>query len=156
MTRPNRNPIIDDLRRAGLMPDGGARGDATRLLVQRRRGRGPAVEHDFLLRPGWSVADAAHEGRACGLVAHRGVLHPDEYVNHELLIVMLEKRLGFTLEELQTVRAGGRPDAAAVALRRRVLGRLTELAAGGANQDLLARVLGIDPDNFSALLRRNR
>lgn len=35
-------------------------------------------------------------GGVCGLTAHRGVLHPDDYVDEGTLVTLVEDELGFT------------------------------------------------------------
>jgi hypothetical protein len=85
------------------------------------------------------------QGADVGLTAHRGVLHPDEYVNPWLLGAMVEELLGFTLAEVHEAlpAVAGRPTAARLELRARVDARLLEVAEGGGNMIELGKALGL-------------
>lgn len=81
-----------------------------------------------------------------GMTVHRGVLHPDEYVDHEELVSGVERHLGFTFEEVRSVyhRPGGPLPTDLRPLRDRIDARLSELAAAdGLNIAQLAEVIGI-------------
>ena len=95
-------------------------------------------------------------GDCCGLVAHRGVLHRDEYVDMARLVPDVERRLGFTLHDLRQVYAQGRKSAAQRELRARVDSRLLRLRDAGGNLELLAQVTGVDRKTIGRALARAR
>jgi hypothetical protein len=88
--------------------------------------------------------------------AHRGVLHPDEYVDTARLMAAVEHRLGFALAELREVYRQGRKSAGQRELRARIDARLLAIAQAGGNLTALARVTGFDPDTFGRALARAR
>jgi hypothetical protein len=92
----------------------------------------------------------------CGLTAHRGVLHPDEYVDIARLLPAVEARLGFTRDELRWVYRQGRKSAAQRMLRTRIEARLLRLAESGGNMEMLARVVGIERKTIGRALARAR
>ena len=104
---------------------------------------------------GWRVVSPASGDRG-GMVAHRGVLHPAEYVNPARLVPAVERHLGFTLADLRTVYRQGRKSASHRELRARVDSRLLEVANAGGNLELLARVTGIDRKTIGKALTRAR
>jgi hypothetical protein len=115
--------------------------------------------HDFMRDnpDGWRVVSGKDGGwiDRCGLVAHRGVLHPDEYVSMARLVPAVERRLGFTADELRWVYQGrGRRTAAQRMLRARIDARLLRLAEAGGNLELLAQVTGIDRKTIGRALTR--
>lgn len=109
---------------------------------------------DFLSTGGWSVVSTRRGGS--GLTAHRGVLHPDEYVDVPRLRALVEPRLGFTLDELGSVYRQGRKSAAQLELRGRIDARLLELREAGGNMELLARVMGVDRKVVGRAMARAR
>lgn len=102
---------------------------------------------------GWRVVSPDH-GDRCGMVAHRGVLHADEYVNRARLLTAVQHRLGFTLAELHDVYCQGRKSQAQRELRARIDARLLELAHVGGNLSMLGRIVGVHPHTFSRALAR--
>lgn len=105
---------------------------------------------------GWQVVGPRHGGwldggfgDRCGLVSHRGILHPDEYVDKPRLVSTLERELGFTIADVRAVYCQGRPSRAKLELRARVDARMLELAEAGGNMALLARLLGYYVHNGS-------
>jgi len=95
----------------------------------------------------WRIVGARNGsyGGRCGLVAHRGVLHPDDYVDQDVLRALVEHELGFTYEQARSVYRGrGRRTAAQMALRARIDARFYDIRRAGGNLELLARVIGID------------
>ncbi len=90
---------------------------------------------------GWSVATPGGELNG-GLVAHRGVLHPDEYVDMAVVRDAVCGRLGFTAVEIRSVYRQGPMTPEARALRDRIDARLLELAEAGGVMIHLARALG--------------
>jgi hypothetical protein len=96
-------------------------------------------------------------GDRCGLVSHRGVLHPHEYVDMARLVQALEQELGFTLEQLRSVYGtGGRIPSRRLELRDRIDARLLALARSGASMDLFGRVTGLNDSTLDRALARAR
>lgn len=94
---------------------------------------------------GWGVVSASdNKEDNGGLTTHRGILHPDEYVNEPLLRQMVEAELGFTYEEV----AAAYPDTPGSIpkelrqLRDKIDARLLALSRSGGNMTALARALG--------------
>jgi hypothetical protein len=120
---------------------------------ERRRARTPAVARDFLrTTAGWHVVGRSHGGT----VAHRGVLHPDEYVDAARVTAMVEAELGFTVADLGAVYVQGRKSAAQRKLRARIDARLLVLARSGGNLSLLGRITGVHPQTLQRALARAR
>jgi len=103
---------------------------------------------------GWSVVSTARDG--CGVVAHRGVLHADDYVDIVRLARAVEERLGFRLDELRTVYRQGRKSACQLELLARIDARLLELREHGGNLELLAPVTGVDRKVIGRAMARSR
>ncbi len=94
------------------------------------------------LREGeWSVATPGGEVN-CGLVAHRGVLHPDEHVDMAVLRAAVCERLGFTALEIRAVYRQGPMTPEARATRDSIDDAILELAEAGGVLVHLARALG--------------
>jgi hypothetical protein len=97
-------------------------------------------EWDYLFSGGVSTA-RGHKGEA-GMRAHRGVLHPHEYLDADALRSAVEAELGFTYDEISTVYRQGRMTDAQIELRNRIDARLLAIAEAGGNMLALARCLG--------------
>jgi hypothetical protein len=104
-------------------------------------------------RGSWHVISPASGSRG-GMVAHRGVLHPDEYVNEASLLCEAEDRFGFTLLDVRGVYRQGPKSAATLARRAQIDARLLELAEAGGNMAALARIFEMDPDVFGRATAR--
>jgi hypothetical protein len=115
------------------------------LQDERRRARMAPAAAEWLHGGGWRVVSARSGGGGDrgGITAHRGVLHPDEWVDRARLAEMVEAELGFTLDELRWVYRRGRKSAAQRELRARVDARLLRVADSGGNMSLLAAALGL-------------
>lgn len=128
-------------------------------LLWARVDNAPAVR-EWLANGGWRVVSPrdGSMGDRGGLTAHRGVLTDDEWrwLNREAVVADVERRLGFTVDELRRAYCQGRPSAAKLALRARVDGRLLELRRSGANLSLLARVTDVHEKTLSRALARAR
>lgn len=129
-----------------VLPEAGRDEQMVRWGVQPER-VGLRREHDeaadFKAAGGWSIATVSDGGgRGHGLTSHRGVLHPDEYVDEGLLSEMVLEALGFTLDEVRYAYRPGRPASDVLALRRRIDARLLEVHDAGGNTTALARVFG--------------
>ena len=146
-------PIKEDLARAGLMPSGdhtvvGPKGDplpaTTSLQHQRRLGRLSAESRDALFSDGWSVVSIKGGDEEGGVTSHRGVLHPDEYVDSDTLRVLVERELGFTYEQVRSVYRQGPLSADQRELRGHIDARLLALSRSGGHMAELGRALGFD------------
>lgn len=117
---------------------------------------------EFMRATGWTVSDTSrgtHRGgaREAGMSAHRGVLHPEEYVDLTASRGAVEDELGFTVEELHSVYStGGRIPSDRLDLRDRVDARLLQLSDSGANMDLFGRVTGLNGSTVDRALARAR
>jgi hypothetical protein len=89
-------------------------------------------------------------------VAHRGVLHPDEYVDTRSFQAVVERELGFTYEQVRSVYVQGRKSAGQRGLRARIDARLLEVASAGGNLAALARILEMDVKTFGRAVARAR
>jgi len=107
---------------------------------------------------GWRVVSGKNAGwiDRCGLVAHRGITHPDEYVNVVALGREVRRRLGVTWADLDAAYCQGRKSAATLALRDRIDARLLEVAEAGGNMTLLADVLYLESGTIGRALARAR
>lgn len=100
---------------------------------------GQALE--FMQAGGWSVVHAKH-GAEAGLVAHRGVLHPEEYVSGQALAGMVTHHLGFTYEQIRSVYRQGPLGPDQRRLRTEIDSALLALSRSGANMVALGAALG--------------
>ncbi len=133
----------------------------------RRAGQRTSPEASDFLRDnpeGWRVVSrrSAGFGRGgdvadrCGLVAHSGVIHPDEYVDWLALGDEVRRRLGVSRADLDAAYCQGRKSAATAALRDRIDARLLEVAEAGGNMTRLADVLFLDTQTIGRALARAR
>ena len=100
------------------------------------------------------VKDAALHG----MTAHRGVLHPDEWLDEAEVVRQVEARMGYTLDEAREVygRRGGGPLPKLLKERRgRLDGVMGKMARDG-QVALLARVLGVPERNLQRAAERGR
>src|SRR6188472_344592 len=74
-----------------------------------------------------------------GMVAHRGVLHPDEYVDFFALREGVEADLGFSYSDVSEAYSTGRPTAEKLQLREKIDARLLGLSRAGGNMVQLAK-----------------
>lgn len=142
----SQRSIRGDLAAAGLLPGGehtvpGPGGHELPANPEVRRVSDP-VEADFLNAGGWHVADIKGGDEEGGVTAHRGVLHPDEYVNEDALRVLVERELGFTYEQVRSVYRQGPLSASGRELRGRIDARLLALSRSGGHMAELGRALG--------------
>ena len=101
-------------------------------------------ERDVLNGGGWTLIPGVGGARqAAGMTAHRGVLHPHEYVDNDVLRAKVEEAFGFTVEEVRSVYRQGRLTPEQGELRSRIDARLLALSRAGANMLALARVFGL-------------
>lgn len=124
-----------------------------RVTMERGLDLGRPVELDWLYSNGFSIVDTSagstsgrvHGARDAGMSAHRGVLHPDEYVNHEAVLRDLERHLGYTVDQVRSVytRLGGPIPTDQRQLRDQIDSRMLALSRSGANMTLLRQLLGI-------------
>ena len=106
---------------------------------------------------GFSIVSIGNEDvNDAGMVAHRGVLHEDEYVDEPLLKLMIERRLGFTYEQIRSVYRSGPLAADARQLRAKIDARLLALSRSGGVMTLLAEALGLGDATIERALARAR
>lgn len=91
-----------------------------------------------------------------GMVAHRGPVHPDEYIDQDVLRDAAEAALGFTSEEVSSAYPrGGRLSPELRQLRDRIDTRLLALShAGGLPK--LAEIFGLNEKTLDRALARAR
>lgn len=102
---------------------------------------------------GVSVVSGKDEG---GLVAHRGVLAPGEYVDGFVLRDAVQAELGFTYGDVASAYALGRPTTEQRQLREKIDSRLLALSRAGGNMEQLAKALGLSEKTVDRALRRAR
>lgn len=147
---PFTESIRGDLAAAGLMPDPlpghssvNSRGEGVDPSVTRRSANMDPETADFMSAGGWSVVSIKDGGEAGGgLTSHRGVLHPDEYVDEDALAVMVARRLGYGLSDILSVYRQGRKSVAQVELRAKIDARMLEVVEDGGSAHELGRALG--------------
>ena len=131
--------------------------DYEALMQERPDGIETDQSEEF--RDGFSIVSTQRESRDAddaGMVAHRGVLHPDEYVDEPLLQIMVERRLGFTYEQIRSVyKQGGTPlTNTQRQLRAKIDARLLALSASGGIMALLAQAVGLNEKTIDRALAR--
>lgn len=111
---------------------------------------------EFMRAGGWTVVDtsrgsggATAGARDAGMTAHRGVLHPEEYVDPDTLRALVERELGFSYEQVRSVYRQGRLSADQRELRGQIDARLLALSRAGGNLALLGRALGFKVERDS-------
>lgn len=151
MSATHTRSIQADLAAAGLMPAGdhsvtGPGGHdlpaTTSLQHERRKGRLSAESRGQLYDGGWHVVSIKGGDEQGGVTSHRGVLHPDEYVDPDVFLALVERELGFTIEQVRSVYRQGRLSDEQRELRGRIDARLLALSRAGGNLTELARALG--------------
>lgn len=97
----------------------------------------------FLQAGGWHFVEPAKgTERGGGTTSHRGVLHPDDYVDQDVLRDLVVRHLGFTQDEIRSVYRQGPLSPEARALRDRIDDRFLEVADSGGQGAELGRALG--------------
>ena len=91
-----------------------------------------------------------------GMVAHRGTLHPDEYVDFFALREAVEADLGYAYADVTFAYANGRPSTEQRQLREKIDARLLALSRAGGNMEQLAKALGISEKTIDRALKRAR
>lgn len=102
---------------------------------------------------GFGIATGKDDG---GLVAHRGILAPGEYVDWFALREAVEADLGFTYAEVNEAYALGRPTVEQRQLREKIDARLLALSRAGGNMETLAKALALSEKTVDRALRRAR
>lgn len=118
-----------DLDARGLMRDGSDGGGSD--------GNMPEV----LLNPFMHVVSAGGADGG-GLVAHRGVLQDNEFVNPAVLQAAVEEELGYTYEQIRSVYRQGPMSPEKRKLRGVIDARMLALRRSGANMAELGRAIG--------------
>lgn len=118
------------------------------------------IQSDFLKGHeghGWQVVLPRTGGAQGGTVAHRGVLHPAEYVDHERLVRLVGQTVGVSYDELrETFISRGRPSAEKAKRRAEILAKLRDALGDDGNVSLLAQILGIERTVITRALRNER
>lgn len=106
---------------------------------------------------GFGVVDPVHNNEhQAGMVAHRGVLHPDEYVDSDVLLDAACEAVGFTYAEITAVYRQGLKTPELRQLRERIDSRMLALRRSGGNMTQLADALGIAQSAVDRALKRAR
>lgn len=119
----------------------------------------------FLTDGGWTAVDTTRGtardtgftpgARDAGMTSHRGVLHPDEYVDNAELRLLVEAAFGFTFDQVRSVYRQGRLSDEARALRSAIDARLLGVADAGGNVAALGRVFGFHVNESGACAALN-
>lgn len=99
----------------------------------------------------FGIVSGREEG---GLVAHRGVLHPDEYVDTLALRESVLAELGLTHSELIEAYKLGRPTAEQRANRESIDAQFLALSRSGTNLVHLAEALELSEKTIDRAIRR--
>jgi hypothetical protein len=122
-------------------------------------GPNPEPSEEEFAAGGFIVLDPARGGReaaALGMTAHRGVLHPDEYVDFFTLREQVEEALGFTYAEVSAAYSDGRPTAEQRQQREKIDARMLALSRAGGNMAEFAKAVGISEKTVDRALARAR
>jgi hypothetical protein len=104
---------------------------------------------------GFSIVSIGNEDvNDAGMVAHRGILHEDEYVDEPLLKLMIERRLGFTYEQIRSAYRQGPTSADTRQLRDKIDSRLLALSRSGGLMTPLAQAIGLNEKTLDRALAR--
>lgn len=141
------------LQSAGLMPEADfEHGDPEHA---RDEGFAPEVV-DFKEAGGWHIEDPNSGKWRGGLTAHRGVLFPGEFVDRLSLRDAVLERLGFTLEQVNSVYKQGRKSDDQRQLRDKIDESLLALSRDGAMVSKLSEALLLDDNVVTSALSRAR
>jgi hypothetical protein len=91
-----------------------------------------------------------------GMTAHRGTLHPDEYVDYHGLRDLIEADLGFSYAEITAAYKTGRPTAEQRQQREKIDARLLALSRAGGNMTEFANAVGLGHATVERALARAR
>jgi hypothetical protein len=111
-------------------------------------------DHVDLAAGGWHVVEPGNPERSGGLVAHRGVLQPEEYVDFFDLRAAVEEALGYTYAEVSAAYKVGRSTAEQRQLRERIDSRLLALSRSRGNLRILSEALGLNEKTIDRALVR--
>jgi len=105
-----------------------------------------AEAHGFLVDGGWHIVEPTKGNeRGGGTFSHRGILQGDEHVDIDALHLTVERELGFTTEQVQSVyrsSIGRWMTDEQRELRGQIDARLLALSRAGGNMMALARIFG--------------
>jgi hypothetical protein len=105
---------------------------------------------------GSGATGSTYGAKDAGMTAHRGILHPDEYVDPDVLTDAVEAALGYSYEDVSSAYKNGRPTAEQRQLRDRIDSRVLALSRSGGNMALLARTLEVSEKTIDRALVRAR
>lgn len=105
-----------------------------------------SVDHqtEEFLRDGGFTMRHTKNAQDSGMVAHRGVLHPDEYVSPFELQKAVEAELGFAYAQIRAVYRQGPLSTEQRQLREQIDARLLALRRSGGNLTELAKAIGFE------------
>jgi hypothetical protein len=126
--------------------------DFEALMQERPDGIEPQVEDDVQL-DGFTVH---RDETSAGMVAHRGVLHPDEFVDTVELGTLVEETIGFSLIDIRDAYRQGPKTAAVRERRERIDARLLALSRSGGSLATMAALLGLNEKTIDRALVRAR
>jgi len=117
--------------------------DARGLMKAPDAGSGePSGTPEALRNPFMHVVSAGGTDGG-GLVAHRGVLQDNEYVDAKILRAAVEEELGYTYDQIRSVYRQGPLSAAKREIRDVIVARMLALRRSGANMAELGRAIGL-------------
>lgn len=104
---------------------------------------------------GWSVVHVRDNSEDNGgVTTHRGVLHPDEYVDEDLLRRMVEEEFGYTHEQIESVYSVKKLKTDQRQLRDAIDARMLALRRSGANMFQFAEAIGLNQRTMNRALVR--
>lgn len=108
---------------------------------------------------GFTVLVPSRGGREAadtGMTAHRGILHPDEYVDQDVLRGVAAESLGYSYADISAAYKAGRPTDEQRQHRDRIDARLLALSRDGGSMKALAAVLDLSEKTIDRALQRAR
>ena len=108
------------------------------------------IQEEEFAAGGFSIIDRTDGG----LVAHRGVLHPSEYVDFFALREQVEEELGFTYAAIAAVYKQGPKSAEQRQQREQIDARLLALSRAGGSLISLAEAIGLNEKTIDRALVR--
>jgi hypothetical protein len=123
------------------------------LMQERPDGIEPSAENEDLT--GFSIVSGGNRDLDdAGMVAHRGTLVGDEYIDMDAFTAAVEEEFGYTLAEVAAVYKAGKPTATQREFRAYIDARVLALSLSGGNMTALAAALNVsDPTIDRALVR---
>lgn len=114
-------------------------------------------QYDYRFGGGFGIADinTMSTADAGGITYHRGVNHPEEYVDDARVRELVEEEFGFTRTQIESVYSKrGKTPAHQRQLRAAIDARLLALRRSGANMDAFRRVMGLTRSTMDRAVAR--